>query len=649
MKHTFREKLNYRVERFMSKGGMSIFLSLLTVFTVGFFLVLGVRALILWINPELDYLNDFSQDIWYTFLQMTDPGNMYQDTTSPTWLKISTVLGGIIGVIILSMLIAFITTVLEKMLYDFRKGRGKVIENEHTLILGWNERVVDIIRELILANESEKKASVVILADMDKEEMDDLLAKRLPNRQTTSIITTQGDYANINELNRVNVQGARSIIILANCTESASTQEKSHSDVQSIKAVMAIISCQDGKNELPIITEIFASEKRELIGYFNDENIIAIDSWDIMGKLLVQTSLTSGLEIVYNEMLSFDGGEVYFHAENSWGNIPFYDLIYHFPDGIPMGIYNENDGLVLRPAVDYVMKDDDQILIFAEDDSTIDFKQQMVYKPGKEVPLKDLRMEQAKKRTLFLGYHGVADIFIREAGDYLLEGSEFDIMFNEPSDEFTAKINGLKEAYPDFSFNLIDSDATRLENLKAIDPFQYNNIVILSQDDSEQSADKIDSDTLIILLLLRTINTNPDDNNTKIITQVLNSENQEIIHQTDVDDFIISNKLITMILAQLSEEPLIKIFYDDIFSEDGSEIYIKPATLYFETFPQKLNFAEIIRHANKRDTEVCLGIRKGALSKDARSNFGVRLNLPKDEIVTITENDFLVVLSEDEL
>jgi hypothetical protein len=314
-----------------------------------------------------------------------------------------------------------------------------------------------------------------------------------------------------------------------------------------------------------------------------------------------------------------------------------------------MGIYNETDGLVLRPDQEYVMKNDDQILIFAEDDSTIDFKSQMVYKPGKDVPLKDLRMEQVKKRTLFLGYHDVADIFIREADDYLLEGSEFDIMFNKPSEEFTAKIEGLKEEYPDFSFNLIDSDTTRLENLKKVNPFEYNNIVILSQDDNEQSADKIDSDTLIILLLLRTINENPDGNDTKIITQVLNSENQEIIHQTDVDDFIISNKLITMILAQLSEEPLIKIFYDDIFSEDGSEIYIKPATLYFETFPQKLNFAEIIRHANKRDTEVCLGIRKGELSKDPNSNFGVRLNLPKDEIVEITENDFLVVLSEDEL
>lgn len=648
MKHTLREKLNYKVERFMSKGGYSIFLSLLVVFVVGFFVVLGVRAFILWMWPDQGYLDSFWDDVWFTFLQMTDPGNMYQDTFSPTWLKVTTILSGMIGVIILSMLIAFITTVLEKMLYDFRKGRGAIIESDHTLILGWNERVVDIIRELILANESERKAHVVILSNEEKETMDDLIAKRLPDTMSTVIITTTGDYANINELNRVNVTEASSIIILANCSESASQAEKVNSDVQSIKSVMAIISCQGGSNELPIITEIFSQEKRDLIGYFEDENIIAIDSWDIMGKLLVQTSLTSGLEIVYNEMLSFDGGEVYFHEDN-WGNVKFYDLIYHFKDGIPMGIYNEEEGLVLRPETDRLMKNGDQILIFAEDDSTINFESQKFIQPKASMELNDKRLEQTSKKTLILGWHDVADIFIREADDYLLEGSVFDVMFKDPSEEFAAKLNGLNEEYPDFRFNLIDADAQTLDSLKEVNPFSYDNIIILSLDDDEQTADKIDSDTLIILLLLRTISKNIESHDTKIITQVLNSENQEIIHQTDVDDFIISNKLITMILAQLSEEPLIKVFYDDIFSEDGSEIYIKPAELYFKSFPQKLRFAELYALANQRDSEICLGIRKGNLSKDPSRNFGVTLNPAKDDMIEITKNDFLVVLSEDEL
>lgn len=644
-----RDRLKYRFERYLNKGGSSIFMSLFVVFMIIFILIIGVRFLMLQASPDLNHPDhsSFWDDIWVTWLQMTDPGNMNQDNAAPTWLKITTILSGVVGVVILSMLIAFITTTLENVFYNFRKGRGKVIEEDHTVILGWNERVVDIIRELIIANESERSASVVILSNEDKEEMDDLIAKRLPNSGSTRIVTTTGDYANINELNRINILGAKSVILLANCSESSSDDEKVESDVQSIKAIMAIISCQEGKNELPIIAEIFSPEKRELISFFNDENIIALDSWDIMGKLLVQTSLTSGLEMVYNEILSFDGCEVYFY-QAKWNGVTFGKLPFHFKDGVPLGVYNEKDGLRLRPDDDYQLVAEDQIVILAEDDSTINFETQPIIE-ARDIELSAKKLEQHSKNVLILGWHNVAEIFISEASDYLSAGTKVDIMFNEPNEYLTKRVKELQEEYGDFKITLRDLDPLRLENLSSIDPFSYDNIIILSQDMNELRADKIDSDTLIILLLLRNIKTETQQkHHTKIITQVLNSENQEIITQTDVDDFIISNKLITMILAQLSEEPLIKMLYDDLFSEDGSEIYVKPADLYFSSFPQEVRFADIIKLAGKRE-EVCLGIRKGHLSKDASSNFGVKLNLAKDEKVTIQADDFLVVLSEDEL
>ena len=646
MNPTFREKLNYKLERFMSKGGSSIFMSLLVVFISSFLIIILIRFILIKFFPQLDYFDDFWSDIWITFLQMTDPGNMNQDNTSPTWLKITTVLSGIVGVILLSMLIAFITTTLEQMLYDFRKGRGKVIEEEHTLILGWNEKVVDIIRELVIANESERSASIVILSNEDKEIMDDLIAKRLPNTHSTKIITSTGDYANVNELNRVSVTKAKSVILLTTCSESSSAKDKMASDIQSVKSIMAIISCQQGENKLPIIAEIFNQEKRDLISYFHDDNIIAIDSWDIMGKLLVQTSLSSGLEMVYNEILSFDGCEIYFRSDN-WNNIDFYDLPYHLKDGVPLGIYSEKKGLILRPDEGTILKNGAQVVILAEDDSTINFEKNAIITPN-DIELADKRMKQKRKRVLILGWHNVASIFIRESVDYLLKGSVFDIMFNDPSEEITTVIEDTRKRYPNFEINFYNSNPLSLENLKAINPFDYDNIIILSQDYNEQSADKIDSDTLIILLLLRAISKENGGVKTNIITQVLNSENQDIITQTDVDDFIISNKLITMILAQLSEEPLIKTLYDDLFSEDGSEIYVKPAELYFTTFPQKICFADVMKLANKRN-EICLGIRKGDLSKNPEVNFGVELNLAKNKMLEITENDYLVVLSEDEL
>ena len=123
------------------------------------------------------------------------------------------------------------------------------------LILGWNDRVVDILRELIIANESEDYASVVILADEDKEKMDDFLVKRIPNTETTKIITSNGDPSNLNELRRVAAADAKSTIILANCSDNAEHEEKILSDTQAIKSLMAMITCQDGENKIPLTTD----------------------------------------------------------------------------------------------------------------------------------------------------------------------------------------------------------------------------------------------------------------------------------------------------------------------------------------------------------------------------------------------------------
>lgn len=657
MKHSRSKKLQYKFEQFMAKGGTSIFISLLIAFLVCFAIIVFIRGIILFSigyfgSPIPDYntVHSFWDHMWYTFLQMTDPGNMYQDSETTGWVRITTVIAGFAGVILFSALIAFITTALDNLLYEFRKGRGIILEKEHTLILGWNERVIDVLRELIIANESEDYASVVILSSVEKEKIDDFIAKRLPDTKTTHIVTSNGDSSNINELKRINAIDAKSVIIMASCPDSASYEEKLLSDTFAIKTIMAMITLQGGENELPIITEIFTEEKRAIVDFFDDKNIIALDSWDIMGKLLVQTSLTSGLEMVYNEILSFDLSEVYFHHAK-WNGITFGELPYHFADGIPLGIHKKNGSLELRPEDDTVLADDDEILILADDDSTIDFQQKKLYLPNETV-YNHKQLEKKSKRILMLGWHDIGNIFVRESDEYLKEGSEFDIMIKEPTETIMAHIREIDEEYPNLKITLHQENTLSIENLQNLKPYEYDNIIILSQDPDEKSAEKVDSDTLMILLLLRKIGKlegiNKEKNKTKIITQVLNSDNQDLIIQTDVDDFIISNKLITMILAQLSEEPAIKKLYDDIFQEDGSEIYVKPANLYFDKLPVTLNFATILGQARKRD-EICLGVRFGDLSKDADQNFGVRLNPPKDKDIQLTENDFLVVLAEDEL
>jgi len=88
MKANFRQRMAYKFERFLNKGGSSIFQSLLIVFLAMFAIIIGIRYLIVLLFPEQPWLNTFGDHIWQTFLQLTAPGSMGRDTDSPTIYKI---------------------------------------------------------------------------------------------------------------------------------------------------------------------------------------------------------------------------------------------------------------------------------------------------------------------------------------------------------------------------------------------------------------------------------------------------------------------------------------------------------------------------------------------------------------------------------
>ena len=90
-----------------------------------------------------------------------------------------------------------------------------------------------------------------------------------------------------------------------------------------------------------------------------------------------------------------------------------------------------------------------------------------------------------------------------------------------------------------------------------------------------------------------------------------------------------------------------KRVYANLFEETGSEIYLKPADLYFTTLPLEVTFADIMGAATRRD-EICIGIRKGSMADDPARNFGITLNPRKGTKIGLTTEDFLVVISEDE-
>ena len=646
---TFRQRWRYRVDTFLARGTGPLFLSLIVAFFAAIAIIAGLRWLLNAVAPDTEH--SFAGQIWVIFLQLTDPGNMVQDSDTPTIFKATAVVAGITGVVIFSAFIAFLTTGLDQAIAHLKKGHSRVLESGHTLVLGWSPRVIEILRELVEANESEDDPVVVILSEKRKEEMDELLRSRFTDRRNTRIVTRSGPTASIQALRRVNARRAKSAIVLASANPADSLDAKLTSDAKVIKTVLALHSEMDEAAKFTVVAEVFTERNRQVVKDIDPERVSVIDAEEILAKIMVQTSRTSGLAIVYSELLSFEGCEMYFHNDPAWDGIRFDRLQFHFGDGVPIGMRNPDGIITLRPPLDAVLGAKDEILIVAEDDSTIRFLPEPVMIPkAREVPSK--RIDRKFERGLILGWSYKAPIIIREYADYVLEGSQVDVMLAAPPPELAETIRRLDQE-TSVHVRLVDKDPLIFDELASMSPFLYNNVIILPQKPSiGAEPERIDSETIVVLLHLRKLRKALTDAGkrveTKLISEVLESSNRELVSHAGVDDFIISDRMVSMIFAQISEEPDIERVYDDLFAEEGSEVYVKPVWLYFDHLPVTCRFGDLMRVAQKRDGEICLGYKLKRLENDTDRNYGVTLIPSKDSEVTLNEEDCLVVVAEDD-
>ena len=645
---TLREKAHYRIDNFLARGTSALFLSLLITFLIAFAIIIGLRMLLYWFSP--DPQAGITDQLWRVYLQLTAPGNMNQDSKSPHHFKIAAVLAGLTGVVIFSTLIATLTTSLNQAIRSLKRGHSRVLEEGHTLILGWTHRVPEILRELVEANESEDDPCVVILAGKEKEWMDDYLRAKFKNRGNLRVVTRSGATASPDSLKKVSVGDVKSVIVLANCDENSPLEDQILSDSRGIKTMLALeTAAPDSK--FPIVIELYVPRNRDVVEAVAPGRVFMVDAEEILAKVMVQTSRTTGLSVVYSELLSFDGCEMYFY-EAQWNGIEFGQCQFHFPDGVPIGIRNSAGEVVIRPPLSTVLGSGDEILIVAEDDSTIEFRKSPVAEP-RDLPLDLRRLETRREKLLMLGWSPKAKIIISEYAEYVTEGSSVTVVLNAPTPETLAQISQLNEEVEDLTIELVRANAFEQDQLIALDPFSYDDIMVLPHGlNSDTNPERIDTETIVLLLLLRGLKNQILESGktitTKIVTEVLDSTNHSLIHQAGVNDFIISNRMVSMMFAQMSEEPDIKLVYDDLFQEDGSEMYVKPIDLYFDSLPATATFADLMLLAQKRDGEVCIGIKIGAKSGDADQNYGVNLIPPKTESFELREGDALVVVAEDE-
>lgn len=626
---TFKQRFQYWFDNYMSRGPAALIFAL---FILSALIILVIAALVK-ITGSAPNGESLSELAWMSLLRTLDSGTMGGDTGSVFFLFMMLVVT-FGGIFVVSALIGIINNGLEDKLDELRKGRSAVLENEHTLILGWTPQIFTIISELVIANESRKiGAVIVILADHDKVEMEDAVNERVPDTKNTRIICRSGSPIDLTDLEIASPHTARSIIVLAEGTDP---------DTHVIKSVLALTNNPNRRAEpYHIITQIRDPKNMDVVKMIGTKDLVQpILTNDLIARVVAQTSRQSGLSLVYTELMDFGGDEIYFKQEPMLSGKTFGDALHAYETSTLMGIRKSNGTVVLSPSPDTHIQSGDEVFVLASDEDKINLS------GLSRIPVDESQIQMSGKgsspkpeRALILGWNRSGATIIRELDNYVAKGSEVTVVSDIFNLEKQIRSNSGKLKNQKISVQEGDiRDRALLEKLGAS---EYDHVVVLAYSHLEQQ--EADAITLVTLLHLRDI-AERDETPFSIVSEMLDLRNRELAEAAKVDDFIVSEHLISLMMAQLSENGELMDVFTDIFDPGGAEIYLKPISDYVAT-GQAVNFYTVTEAARRRG-ETALGYRLMSESHSAEKAYGIHTNPNKSEKVTFSGDDKILVIAE---
>jgi hypothetical protein len=170
----------------------------------------------------------------------------------------------------------------------------------------------------------------------------------------------------------------------------------------------------------------------------------------------------------------------------------------------------------------------------------------------------------------------------------------------------------------------------------------FDHIIILSYV-LYMEAQRSDSLTMITLLHLRDI-ANRIGQPLAMVSEIMDVRNRDLIQVARVDDFIISDRLVSLALTQLFENKQVLKVFQDLFNPEGSEIYLKPVEEYLR-WEQPVNFYTMLDACRQR-SEVAIGYRLQSEANAAANHFGVHLNPHKSKTIKVSPGGRIITLAE---
>ncbi|XVE84412.1 hypothetical protein DITRI_Ditri17bG0010300 [Diplodiscus trichospermus] len=685
-KVSLNKQLEYRIDAFLSvhpyAKPLALLVATLMLIWLGGLALFGVTD---------DSLADC---LWLSWTFIADSGNhANSEGMGPRLVSVSISFG---GMLIFAMMLGLVSDAISEKFDSLRKGRSEVVEQNHTLILGWSDKLGSLLNQLAIANESLGGGIVVVMAERDKEEMELDIAKMEFDFRGTSVICRSGSPLILADLKKVSVSKARAIVVLA---EDGNADQ---SDARALRTVLSLTGVKEGLRG-HIVVELSDLDNEVLVKLVGGELVETVVAHDVIGRLMIQCARQPGLAQIWEDILGFENCEFYIKRWPQLDGMQFEDVLISFPDAIPCGVKVASRGgkIILNPDDSYVLQEGDEVLVIAEDDDS--------YSPGalpmvKEASFmhiarparkpqkillcgwrrdvddmivvwrgnlpRDFIVPKSTEKILLCGWRRDMEDMILVLDAFLAPESEL-WMFNDVLENEREKklVDGGLDLSRLVNITLVhrEGNAVIRRHLESLPLESFDSILILADESVEDSAIQADSRSLATLLLIRDIQAKrlpyreatvtrghrgsfsqsswigemqQASVRSVIISEILDPRTKNLLSMSKISDYVLSNELVSMALAMVAEDRQINDVLEELFAEEGNELHIRQADLYLHD-GEELSFYEIILRARQR-REIVIGYRlanaeraiTNPTAKSERRRWSVR-----DVFVVITEKE----------
>ncbi len=611
-------RLRYRFDTALSKGP-SVVITWLGLLTLG---LIVATALVLTIFRLSGVSGEKKlgvfEALWQSMLRVVDAGTFAGDTGWPTRLVGLAIT--ISGIFIAGSLIGLIANAVDQRIEELRKGRSKVLEADHTLILGWSDRVPSIVSELVIANESRKRAAVVVVADLDKTAMEERLRDAVGDTKTTRVVCRSGEPWVAKNLELANLNSARSIIVIGD-----------GDDDNTVKTLLAIRSMRtDEEPTAHIVAELVDNDVATSVKSLLGDGIVTVSSDAVVAELTAQACRQRGLSGVFRELLDFDGDELYFAPFPELVGSTYAHAQLAFDKSAVVGLLTGKGQVALNPPPSTVIEPDDQLIAVVEDDSL--FVVDASPATGRVLDCEQAALSEAPRRIVIAGWSSLGPRVVAELDEFLDARTTIELLL----DPTLVDVGSVRERVRTKNVKLDVSELSGGPEVVAAHAarISFHEVIVLGYRDV-LPINNADTRTLLTLLAFNQVRQGDDIGPVRIVAEMLDQRNATLAEATGVDDFVVSDELTSLMLAQLSERAELSQVFADLFDREGCSIELRPTPVYGAH--QAATFGDVVVTASSKG-DTAIGYRLA-------STGDVTINPSKSAPLTLSRDDEILVVA----